>query len=242
MNSPESGAPGESYYLHLRGTPVYKSMENIARHLGGYHAGLIDLRDIAGHIMRLTAERDRLQYQSTHDEMTDLLNRRGFMQAAHRRKKTLKPEESLAVIFGDLNKLKSVNDNFGHDEGDRYITQAAATLKEVFPEEDTLMGRAFNRGDEFLIFYGFDTGLVSAETMQEIISRKKEEATTRLAIALQQNEDWATLWAEDTSLGIKFGPTPIYSSAEAQSLSIDDMVKAAGLKLRDSRSQARTTS
>lgn len=55
-----------------------------------------------------------------------------------------------AVIFGDLNRFKGVNDTFGHQAGDLAISQTGEKIKEIFVE--ILSGKAFRQsGDEFVI-------------------------------------------------------------------------------------------
>ncbi|MBR5096602.1 MAG: GGDEF domain-containing protein, partial [Treponema sp.] len=52
------------------------------------------------------------------------------------------------VIFGDMDGLKYINDNFGHDAGDRAIKAEAEILKNNFRASD-IVGRM--GGDEFVI-------------------------------------------------------------------------------------------
>jgi len=54
----------------------------------------------------------------------------------------------LSIIVGDLDKLKSINDNYGHQIGDMYIQKTAEIFKDVFREEDVV---ARTGGDEFSV-------------------------------------------------------------------------------------------
>lgn len=55
-----------------------------------------------------------------------------------------------AVVFGDLNRFKGVNDAFGHQAGDLAISQTGEQIKEIFV--DVLDAKAFRQsGDEFVI-------------------------------------------------------------------------------------------
>jgi diguanylate cyclase (GGDEF)-like protein len=55
-----------------------------------------------------------------------------------------------AVVFGDLNRFKGVNDSFGHQAGDLAISQTGEKIKEIFV--DGCGAKAFRQsGDEFVI-------------------------------------------------------------------------------------------
>jgi diguanylate cyclase (GGDEF)-like protein len=96
---------------------------------------------------RRTAE---LEVLSLHDELTGLLNRRGFHavaegQLALARRKDLPG----LVLFLDLDGLKTTNDHAGHAAGDLLLCDAARALRTTFRGADTI-GRL--GGDEFVVF------------------------------------------------------------------------------------------
>ena len=96
--------------------------------------------------IKLKEEKDRIEYLSFHDELTGLYNRRFFQEEINRLEKSrLNP---IAIIVADLDGLKKVNDEYGHDKGDEYIINAANVLKEVSRDGDIL---ARLGGDEFSI-------------------------------------------------------------------------------------------
>ncbi len=80
---------------------------------------------------------------SSRDFLTGLLNRRGYDLEI----KKIKDSENIAVIFCDLNNLKFINDNFGHDSGDKYIQKFSNILKSFFSND--ILCRI--SGDEFVI-------------------------------------------------------------------------------------------
>jgi len=83
------------------------------------------------------------------DELTGLSNRRGFLLAAERlADQATKTAKTFTVMFVDLNGLKEINDNLGHQEGDEAICDAATILRSTFRENDVI-GRL--GGDEFCI-------------------------------------------------------------------------------------------
>ena len=91
------------------------------------------------------------------DELTSLNNRRGFMLLAdHQMTMSKRDKKPLALLFIDLNNLKTINDTFGHKEGDRAITDAAGILKQTFRESDIV---ARVGGDEFCVLMTADNEL-----------------------------------------------------------------------------------
>lgn len=101
-------------------------------------------------------ERNRsLNTQSRTDELTQLLNRRGFMDYAQRLiDLSIVTETNGCVFFFDLDGLKKINDTYGHKMGDMALATAAQVLKDTFHKSD-LVGRL--SGDEFAALApGFD--------------------------------------------------------------------------------------
>lgn len=90
-----------------------------------------------------------LQQLSFNDELTGLLNRRGFLSMAQQELKVAQREDwELVLLFADLDSLKSINDNFGHTEGDRALKSIAAILRKTFRTSDII---ARLGGDEFIV-------------------------------------------------------------------------------------------
>ncbi len=83
------------------------------------------------------------------DELTGLFNRRGFQTLAEQQLKVAKREKTgFAIIFADLDGLKSINDTYGHAEGDRALVAVGSILKKLFRRSDILARFA---GDEFAV-------------------------------------------------------------------------------------------
>ena len=90
-----------------------------------------------------------LHHLSFNDDLTGLLNRRGFLSLAQQQLKIAQREKwELPLFFADLDGLKNINDNFGHPEGDRALRAIATILKETFRTSDLL---ARLGGDEFIM-------------------------------------------------------------------------------------------
>jgi two-component system cell cycle response regulator len=96
---------------------------------------------------QLGLQRTLLQ-MALRDDLTGLHNRRGFTALATRYIQWARDTgQHLAMVFADVDGLKSINDRFGHGEGDRAISLAAASIKETFRKFDVT---ARLGGDEFV--------------------------------------------------------------------------------------------
>jgi diguanylate cyclase (GGDEF)-like protein/PAS domain S-box-containing protein len=92
---------------------------------------------------------EELRNLSMVDELTGLLNRRGFMSIAEQNLKLAhRLKGPVSLMFLDLDGLKAINDNLGHIEGDRALTDTASILKNTFRDTDTI---ARLGGDEFTV-------------------------------------------------------------------------------------------
>jgi diguanylate cyclase (GGDEF)-like protein/PAS domain S-box-containing protein len=102
------------------------------------------LRDVTG---RARAEEDLRQLSLT-DELTGLHNRRGFLILATQQIKNAdRSGQGAALIYADMDRMKWVNDTFGHLEGDRALTDIAQILKKTLRASDIV---ARWGGDEFV--------------------------------------------------------------------------------------------
>jgi len=96
------------------------------------------------------------------DELTGLLNRRGFYTLSEQQCKIAdRDNPGLSLIYADLDNLKIINDRFGHKEGDRALIDIANIFKKTFRKSD-IIGRT--GGDEFAVFL---TG-ISKPTIENI--------------------------------------------------------------------------
>jgi diguanylate cyclase (GGDEF)-like protein len=113
---------------------------------GAIIAGIEVVRDVTQEIEK----RDRLRTLVLTDELTGLYNRRGFMAlAGHQLKTAERMRREVMLVFADVNRLKWINDEFGHREGDSALRGTADVLKHVFRESDVI---ARIGGDEFVVF------------------------------------------------------------------------------------------
>lgn len=89
-----------------------------------------------------------LEYQSTHDSLTNLPNRTLLVDRInHEIARSKRHNLMFAVIFIDLDRFKLINDSFSHESGDILLKTIAERLSKVTREEDTV---ARLSGDEFI--------------------------------------------------------------------------------------------
>ncbi len=116
-------------------------------------------------ISEITEMRQRLHYLATHDVLTGLPNRllfnerfkSGLTEATQNGKK-------LAVLIGDINNFKSINDKYGHLEGDRVLTEIGRRISAALTEGDMV---ARIGGDEYAVL------ICNAASNAELIEREK---------------------------------------------------------------------
>ena len=115
---------------------------------------------LGGAIQRQRSEHE-LRHQSLHDPLTGLPNRVLFVdRLRHALSRAQRSEETLAVLFLDLDQFKVINDSLGHEAGDLVLQDVALRLSEQLRANDTL---ARFGGDEFVVLCeGLDD---SAEAM-----------------------------------------------------------------------------
>ncbi|CQR71045.1 putative diguanylate cyclase YdaM [Sporomusa ovata DSM 2662] len=106
--------------------------------------GLVDITD--KHI-----QHKQLELFAAIDDMTGLLNRRAFLEKLDiALNKAKQDNQELSLAFLDIDGLKKVNDTYGHQEGDWYISTVAFYLRDMIRKND-FSGRL--GGDEFAIAF-----------------------------------------------------------------------------------------
>jgi diguanylate cyclase (GGDEF)-like protein/PAS domain S-box-containing protein len=158
----EMSEPYLNMYLEIRAIPRFDA--------GNKLAGLL-------HIARDITERkkmeDILRTMSITDELTGLLNRRGFFSLAQKQLKVAeRSKRTMSVIYADLDGLKAINDTLGHKEGDAALLEFAELLKDTFRESDII---ARLGGDEFAVVVE-----VSEPDSEVIIKKRLEEGLEAL--------------------------------------------------------------
>jgi diguanylate cyclase (GGDEF)-like protein len=99
-------------------------------------------------MQELTLTRSELSRISQTDQLTGLLNRRGFDDAATSALRSAYHSGLPAVIFMcDIDHFKSINDRFGHEFGDKALIEIADVLRQFSRARGALVAR--HGGEEF---------------------------------------------------------------------------------------------
>ncbi|MFB3880000.1 MAG: HD domain-containing phosphohydrolase [Armatimonadota bacterium] len=134
---------------------------------------LEDEARLAGTIARQAAiaVRNAQQYEATRqsaltDQLTGLANARYFFMTLQQELGRARPlQEPCSLIAIDLNNLKYLNDNFGHQQGDRVLQILAEIFRRHVRETDTVVRYA---GDEFFIILPNTSNKEAVETANRI--------------------------------------------------------------------------
>jgi diguanylate cyclase (GGDEF)-like protein len=109
-----------------------------------------------------------INHQALHDALTGLPNRALVLDRAERMLARARRDPGLvtAALFVDIDRFKSINDNFGHAAGDRLLVVAGERLVGVLRGHDTV-GRL--GGDEFVVLLQSSSGEASPQAIAERI-------------------------------------------------------------------------
>jgi diguanylate cyclase (GGDEF)-like protein/PAS domain S-box-containing protein len=111
------------------------------------HGRVVGTSCIARDVTERTRMEETIKHQAQHDALTDLPNRKLFMDFfALEIAQARRNRRSLAVLFMDLDHFKQINDTLGHAAGDLLLQAVAQRLKRCVRESDTV---ARIGGDEF---------------------------------------------------------------------------------------------
>ncbi len=110
----------------------------------------------------------RLEQQALRDDLTGLLNRRGFMCCLEKLTQTSAHDQHHhALLCLDLDQFKLINDTCGHSAGDALLQQTAILLKNTVRENDTVCRLG---GDEFSVLLS-DCSSSKAMEISQLIQR-----------------------------------------------------------------------
>jgi len=138
---------------------------------------VIIFRDISE---RKDTEKRLKKYAST-DLLTEVLNRRAGLKYLQREMNLVELNNyTLAIIFIDVNDLKLVNDNFGHQEGDKLLQQVSDILQQSIRKNDKVVRLG---GDEFLLILP-QSNKAAAEKIWERIQKEFEK------VSAENNKDY----------------------------------------------------
>ncbi|MCM1157233.1 MAG: GGDEF domain-containing protein [Bacteroidales bacterium] len=122
-------------------------------------------QELEKNLARMEESNRVLDAMSHSDPLTGIANRRGFLDTV---KQIMEDENNYGrkavAVYADMDNLKIVNDEFGHDEGDYSLKTIAAALSESFRQSDVV---ARMGGDEFAAF-----AIVSQDNFAETLKQR----------------------------------------------------------------------
>ncbi|UVW28171.1 bifunctional diguanylate cyclase/phosphodiesterase [Massilia sp. H6] len=115
---------------------------------------------------------EQVRHQAEHDPLTGLPNRTLFLDRLHHALATWRRQHArFAVLFLDLDRFKSINDNNGHQAGDAVLREVAARLRRCVRRVDTISRLG---GDEFVVLLadigGADQAAHVAATVMQAVA------------------------------------------------------------------------
>jgi len=130
---------------------------------------IITIRDLS-HIQKMT---ERMDFQSSHDVLTGILNRREFYKHVFLKlKKTHEHFQESGIIYFDLDQFKVVNDTFGHTAGDELLRFISRQIESLFDSDNPYFARL--GGDEFCLLFksgDFKYILSKAEELHKMLQK-----------------------------------------------------------------------
>ena len=151
--------------------------------------GASPIRDASGNIYGVVMvfrdvteekkHRERIEYIMSHDSMTGLYNRWYMEEYLHKHEHC--EDGRCALIMGDLNGLKLVNDAFGHNEGDWFIRKIATILQESCGPKDIVCRWG---GDEFLLLLPKADALEAERLIERILAQCNAESNEKLQLSI----------------------------------------------------------
>jgi len=183
----QPGSQGQSCWVSLTVFPISTSSSEISHYTV-----------LAEDITRLRRARENLRHMATYDVLTELPNRRLFMEFATEALKAVQEQRRRVVLlYLDLDNFKRINDSLGHEAGDALLKEIAQRLKSITRHED-LVARL--GGDEFIIMVeiadqSFDPATLARKALDVIkqpITVGQTEVVVTACVGLSQAPGDAT--------------------------------------------------
>lgn len=136
---------------------------------------LVAILVVTGFLFARLREREReLELLSTVDALTQVFNRRSFLQTLEvELMRALRHQRKLSLMMVDIDFFKNINDGFGHLAGDQVLIAVVGLLKDLLRRSD-IVGRF--GGDEFIVLLP-ETDLQGAQAIAERCRREIASVT-----------------------------------------------------------------
>jgi len=142
------------------------------------------LRTLTREMERLTRQ---LRNEAVIDDLTGLLNRRGLRQMAFPElERAGRSSRPIALVTVDLDHFKQLNDSFGHERGDRALSETAERLQATFRAGDIV---ARLGGDEFVALLTNSTLEGARAAIERLRDETAEQTGISAGIAIWDGEE-----------------------------------------------------
>ncbi len=160
---------GEVWNLHADGN-VYAAWLDIF--------SVTNVDDIITHyvgifsdITEVKVQQKNLEHMAYHDPLTQLPNRTLFSERLNHALKSAEEGEILAICYFDLDGFKPVNDELGHEAGDRLLVELSKRIQDAMKHGDTI---ARLGGDEFAMLLKVSSKQVCVSTLDALLENIKQ--------------------------------------------------------------------
>ncbi len=150
----------------------YAVLQRVLRN--SYHMNLVyrNWLRLVNNSLEMVRVKHRYVMLSIRDKMTGVYNRRGMYEGFKKIRQKASPEDELMVCVIDMDGLKYINDNFGHNEGDFGIKTVSKAASGIAGDNGICVRAG---GDEFFVISaGRYTEQSAEETEQRFISALKK--------------------------------------------------------------------
>ena len=147
-----------------------RSMSDSNRKISGV------LKERSEEIDMLRAELDQVRQEAVKDPLTGLANRRAFNERmAESLEDTLKQLKNICLLMIDVDQFKEINDQHGHQIGDKVLQFISSVLKKNFKGKDLV---ARFGGDEFAVIVE-NAPRAGVKSVAETIRQQVHESTLK---------------------------------------------------------------
>lgn len=173
----EDATPSETRLADLLIAASKEGADNTAHLVRTVNELMQEAASMGLEMSQLLQSQSKLEDKASHDPLTRVLNREGFTgKASQQLAQASRYGAGFALAFLDVDRFKSINDDLGHEIGDRALKNAASRMQQTIRQHDLV---ARMGGDEFVLLL-YDCQESDAQTiLKRILSDVTSEPVCR---------------------------------------------------------------